>query len=81
MYKFSNKQVQGTTEDSGWIVHRTGRCSTTWVRRVKSDRAPIEIAQEIYDNKDFPGWTGVSHAPGLDRDGFISFTSTWDSGD
>lgn len=71
--------LQGTSEDTGWKVSLRGHAWTDWKRTMKSTRNPQELAQEMLDNKDYPGWTGVNYAPGLSKDGFVVFTSTWDS--
>lgn len=75
-----NTPIEGATEDSGWVVTYDSRCITDWTRTVKTSRPHDEVARELIDRGDFPGWTGVHSKQGK-VEGTVVFTSTWDSSD
>lgn len=80
-HKIKNIQLVDVTEDSGWIVRSSSRHHTEWMRILKTTRDPNEVASELLKLKDYPGWTGVLHAPGLAKNGNAVFLSVWDSSD
>ena len=80
-FKIKNIKIEGATKDSGWNVSSTGNCYTAWSRSIHTFRPPQEVAEELRKEGDYPGWTGVTYAPGLSREGYIVFTSIWDSSD
>lgn len=82
MYPIKNVKIPNVGSDTGWIVNRTGRCVTHWIRYVEAPpEAKDSIIEFLIDERDFPGWSGVEYAVGLNKNGLIAFTSTWDSSD
>ena len=80
-HKIKNIQLANVTADSGWVVRSSSRQHTEWIRILKTTRNPNEIASELLKQKDYPGWTGVLHAPGLAKKDKVVFISVWDSSD
>lgn len=81
-YQIKNLPIEGTSNDTGWVVAHQGRCYTTWHRFINvGNICPEFVAATIQGRDDFPGWTGVDVAPGLNKNGLTAFTSTYDSGD
>jgi len=80
-YKIKNIKLDDVSLDSGWIVRSQGNCYTSWIRTITTNRSADSVVTELFNNKDYPGWTGVNYAPGLSKPGILVFTSTYDSGD
>ena len=78
-HDIKNVPVQGSSEDSGWFIHATGRCWTTWHREIKTERDPAEVCKELVSAKDYPGWTGVDWSRYHSKNGTLVVWSTWDS--
>ena len=81
MHKIKNMKLLDVISDTGWVVRSTGNCYTSWIRRIKTNRDYKEIRDILFEEGDYPGWTGVEYAPGLCEQGVLVFTSVWDSSD
>jgi hypothetical protein len=80
-YALKNTKLDGVSHDTGWIIRSQSNCYTSWIRTITTDRSADDVFTELFNGKDYPGWTGVNYAPGLSKPGILVFTSTWDSGD
>jgi len=80
-HDIKNIPVANASEDTGWVKHSEGRCWTMWTRTLKTDRTPKEVSAEVFENQDYPGWTGVEWFEHSSRNGVVVLHSTWDSSD
>lgn len=79
--KFLNQPIPDVPKDTGWVVSTKSACITTWHRKVElaDDITPVMVTKYLYDNKDYPGWTGVQVHKGLTKGNNVVLTSTYDS--
>lgn len=79
--RYINTEVEGVTDDTGWVEQERRGSRQEWVRSMRTTQAGQEIAEILRKRGDRPGWCSMYACE--DEGGVVTLVShsDWDSRD